>query len=74
MTTPHPYRLRAYHNPENVDESKVPAGWRFRYVHEMQNFAISRCRLWLPISGIFGMMENCSGVCHSWTYIVPVAP
>ena len=28
-------RLRPYHNPENVDESRVPKGWRFRYADEM---------------------------------------
>jgi hypothetical protein len=27
--------MRPYHNPENVDESKVPDGWRFRYVDEI---------------------------------------
>jgi hypothetical protein len=30
-------KLRPYHNPENIDESKVPPGWRFRYADELIN-------------------------------------
>jgi hypothetical protein len=28
--------FRPYHNPENIDESLVPDGWRFRYADEMK--------------------------------------
>lgn len=70
MTTPHPYRLPAYHNPEKVDESKVPAGWRFRYAHEMDQYAITA--RWFDGNTWYC---SCTYGRDRWlTYIVPVAP
>lgn len=39
-------KLRAYHNPENVDESRVPDGWTF----PLHPFLLRRsvCKLWWP--------------------------
>lgn len=65
-------KLRPYHNPENVDESKVPDGWRFRYANELGYSVVSKCRLWLPRSNKFGNQETCTGLHNAWTYIVPV--
>jgi hypothetical protein len=80
MTTPHPYRLRAYHNPQRADESLVPDGWTMLYADE---FPLSRkvpCRLFVkPIycgsmTPHFGFSWNASGRVLDITYIVPVAP
>lgn len=74
MKTPHPYRLRPYHNPDNVDESKVPPGWRMLYADE---FPLPyehgrRCRLF-DRRGVLLIRENCTGSVKCITYIVPVA-
>jgi hypothetical protein len=63
--------LRPYHNPENIDESLVPEGWRFRYADEIKAkprlSALYLCGEWLP---------SCkyTGTCPTFTYIVPVNP
>lgn len=44
----HEYKLLPYHNPENVDSSKVPAGWRFLYADEAGQAQITPCRMWIP--------------------------
>lgn len=71
MNSPHPYKLRPYHNPENVDESKVPPGWRFRYADEMTKAARTACHAWTPGCGFDW---NCTyfGTHRRITYIVPV--
>jgi hypothetical protein len=71
MTTPHPYRLRPYHNPECIDESKVPAGWRFRYADEIATRP-EVCGIHLVCKWIFSRRYN--GTDDLITYIVPVAP
>ena len=45
-------KLRPYHNPENLDESVVPAGWRILYQDEVTNTGLI---LILPI----GLREEC---------------
>ncbi len=75
MSTPHhPARLRAYHNPENVDESKVPAGWRFRYADEAGTIAPGICHPWIPWLGEFLNIrgKHFFGTDSRITYIVPV--
>jgi len=68
-----PYKLRAYHNPEKIDESLVPDGWRFRYADEMLNYA-KTCRIYRPHYGDFSNHLSASGgMILSYTYIVPVA-
>ena len=63
-------KLRPYHNPENVDESKVPDGWRFKYADEI------KCR---QFESLFWTaypdpeMLNGNGLSPNITYIVPVA-
>ena len=69
MNTIHPYRLRPYHNPERVDESKVPPGWRFRYADEIKKPAqrarhFASVMRWIP-SITYGLGTEI-------TYIVPV--
>ena len=69
--------LRPYHNPENVDESRVLDGWRFLYRDEAGQAQLKPCRIWLP--------KNChhperfdpestrwTGQEMQFTYIVPV--
>lgn len=68
MKTPHPYRLRPYHNPEGIDESKVPPGWRFRYADEMMT-PTEAAMFKLSV----GWRASGHGICASYTYIVPVA-
>jgi hypothetical protein len=66
-------KLRPYHNPEQVDESRVPAGWRFCYADEMPyplNAAIS---VWLPWEGRFDGKTNYLGNDTTLTYIIPIA-
>jgi hypothetical protein len=60
-------KLRPYHNPENVDESRVPSGWRFRYADEMK-FPHYNARFSLHWS--MDSVER--GRNPSVTYIVPV--
>lgn len=71
MNTPHPYRLRAYHNPEGVDESKVPDGWRLLYAEEAGRPQPSPCRLFL--FGDFNNSFDARGDVRGFTYIVPVS-
>ena len=62
--------LRPYHNPENVDESRVPDGWRFLYADEAGKDQNKPCRAW---SGFFfDSFSNYFGQFYDWTYIVPV--
>jgi hypothetical protein len=63
--------LRPYHNPENIDESLVPDGWRFRYADEVNLYLGSNCRLWEPYNNDWGGL-NAGGTMPCWTYIVPV--
>jgi hypothetical protein len=74
---PHPYKLRAYHNPENIDGSLVPDGWRFRYEDEriIPN-SLAHCLYFSgPANDIKWTWErSCSrGTGAFITYIVPVA-
>jgi hypothetical protein len=71
-TQPHPYKLRAYHNPERIDESKVPDGWRFLYADEAGQVQDKPCRLWINFRLGFGLSQRCRGAEHTLTYIVPV--
>lgn len=65
-------KLRPYHNPDNVDESKVPQGWRFRYADEIKKEAKGPCRMWHREWGTFSSQANCYGIFRRITYIVPV--
>lgn len=70
MNSPHPYKLRPYHNPQNLDESLVPKGWRLRYDDEK----------WTPTMRARFRFEGkwfdsvWYGVGEFTTFIVPVAP
>jgi len=64
-------KLRPYHNPENVDESKVPDGWRFRYADEL-TFRPKRCRI-LGLNDRFARGDGATGQIECFTYIVPVS-
>lgn len=70
----HPCRLRPYHNPENVDESLVPEGWRFRYADEVVIRAGSHCRAFIGLGkeSFFDECCNYLGTMLKLTYIVPV--
>lgn len=70
MNTPHLYRLRAYHNPERVDESRVPKGWRFRYADEIKKHP-EICGIHLVSEWI--LSRRYKGTDDRITYIVPVA-
>lgn len=68
----HPYKLRPYHNPDGVDESKVPEGWRFKYADERitpnlnaKYLGLMCCDDWHKTD----MLGREPGI----TYIVPVA-
>lgn len=69
-------KLRPYHNPENVDESRVPDGWRFLYADEAGQRQYKPCRAWLPAWSTtpfcFSPHQHWCGDCHHITYIVPV--
>jgi hypothetical protein len=84
---PHPYRLRPYHNPEQVDESKVLAGKRLLYADELPGVGtfsyadedltgprvVRNLSIWLPDAAKFGGLFSCStGLFKIFTYIVPV--
>lgn len=66
-------KFRPYHNPENVDESKVPPGWRFRYADEMQEHPQTKCHKWIE-DGAWSCSTFYSGLERRKTYIVPVNP
>lgn len=69
-------KLRPYHNPEQVDESRVPDGWRFLYAYEFSNAAIEEPPKFVGVLNsnfdpLFGRLKegiNPAGI----TYIVPV--
>jgi len=63
-------RLKPYHNPENVDESRVPTGWRFLYADEAGREQKRPCRLW--INNEWDAAHWFGDSLH-FTYIVPVA-
>jgi hypothetical protein len=69
----HNYKLRPYHNPEGVDESKVPKGWRFRFKDEMKWRPYSKCRKWI-CDGDWSCGTFYNGLHRRTTYIVPVTP
>jgi hypothetical protein len=39
-------KLRPYHNPKNLDESLVPAGWRLAYLGEATPTTKGRFLIW----------------------------
>ena len=63
-------RLLPYNNPENVDESRVPKGWRFLYADEKPHPKLL-ARVWLH--SCFSISQNNWGWVKEYTYIVPVA-
>lgn len=67
---------KPYHNPESVDESRVPDGWRFLYAEEAGKKQGKPCRVWLPAWSTtplcFSPQQHWYGDCHYITYIVPV--
>jgi hypothetical protein len=65
-------KLRKYHNPKKIDESKVPTGWRFRYADEMSTKA-QRCRYW-GANAQRWQKARLNGLDPMATYIVPVNP
>ena len=59
--------LRPYHNPENLDESLVPAGWRFLYADEV--CATAPC--WnIPMIGLRETWPRWGGICLTFGLIV----
>jgi hypothetical protein len=68
-----PYTLRAYHNPENIDESLVPDGWRFRYADEMNERVQTPCTSWSDDDQEWDHEHDWRGSNIFFTYIVPVA-
>lgn len=66
--------FRPYHNPENIDESLVPDGWRFRYADEMKTKAKTECTSFLKTSGVWDDQPDYKGISTELTYIVPVTP
>lgn len=71
MTTPHTYKLRPYHNPENVDESEVPDGWRFRYADETSQKE-NDAHYYITSEFPYGYQSVEYGRNLKTTYIVPV--
>lgn len=70
-------KLRPYHNPENVDESLVPDGWRFFYIGEFPSQTAiprdkRRARVWLGDGIGFSIASQNFGWVQDYTYIVPV--
>lgn len=64
--------LRPYHNPENVDESRVPDGWRFRYEGERPN-PKTPTKVWMrPIRYPADWSRSADHHYHvdEWTFIV----
>lgn len=70
MSKLHPFRLRRCHNPEGIDESKVPPGFRFRYEDEMNQPAkgVVRYDFWRGYPSI----SQSKGTLKHATYIVDV--
>lgn len=71
--TPHPYRLRAYHNPDKVPFSAIPPGWRFLYADEVGRPQNKPCRKWFRFKKRFHFADDFIGNSAVLTYIVPVA-
>lgn len=69
-TTPHPYQLRPYHNPENAPQHKIPRGWRLLYADEAGRLQGKPCRGW--DEHCFSRYDNWNGDCILMTYIVPL--
>jgi len=69
-------KLRPYHNPQRVDESKVPEGWRMLYADEfpLPQYHMRPCRLFSPYLRVkeFSNSSFCLGNNPQYTYIVPV--
>lgn len=63
-------RLRPYHNPENVDESRVPKGWRLLYEGERPNQS-KAASVWFRDA--FSPSQTHFYWVPTYTYIVPVA-
>ena len=63
-------RLRPYHNPENVDGSRVPAGWRFLYEGEKPDKSRPH-KVWMEFGFSISLCRRFRN--NSWTHIVPVA-
>jgi hypothetical protein len=54
---------RPYHNPENLDESLVPAGWRFLYADEV--CATAPC--WnIPVIGLRETWPRWGCIWETW--------
>ena len=70
-------KLRPYHNPQNADESLVPAGWRMLYADEFPLKRPMPCKLYVnpiccppDVKPHFGDRSNCSGRIPQITYII----
>lgn len=61
---------RPYHNPADVDESKVPDGWRFRYEGEWPD-PVTGSMYW-NFSDDEWSYSTGNGCLPNVTYIVPV--
>lgn len=72
MTTPHSYHLRAYHNPQNVPQHKIPRGWRLLYADEVGLPQYKPCLAWLRKLQCFPKKPNWLGIGKKKTYIVPI--
>lgn len=72
MKKPHPYRLRAYHNPENVSFKVIPPGWRFLYADEFRTTIQKPIRIWFDGPQRFSYEASRCQPIKSWTYIVPI--
>lgn len=64
--------FRPYHNPDKVDESKVPEGWRWRYADEIGKRAPRPCRAWGLHDAVWTRCDKWHGTHSEITYIVPV--
>jgi len=64
-------KLRAYHNPKNIDESLVPNGFRFRYADEMRTKTTNRNLKFWSSRGEW-QQARLHGIDPLATYIVPV--
>ena len=62
--------FRPYHNPEKIDESLVPDGWRFRYADEMDGIVEGPCIQWNHVD--WSHYRMFMGTNSRKTYIVPV--
>lgn len=71
-TDPKYYHLEPYHNPAEVDESKVPRGWRMRYQSEAGARVIGACKIYDEFTEAFSLDSSWYGLLFGPTYIVPV--